>query len=1196
MAKLSSEHNPSFILLPVNNNRTGWRPFGLPVVLVVPHRRTVTGVPLNNSQVFNIKIYIEDVPRRAKVAGHDHVGLFSPDRELYTVNIDSKGLSDRQIRVSDYDIYRSDTIIDQDIAKNGDAFVFTTSTGLTDRIPYLQGANYYDLSDINIDFEHLPSDLYNLVYQVEYFTRIISDDSRQEFLCIDTKSTSLALLKFKVKHPGAVIEEFERLTPAPYLTNANRSDDTTLAIYRPFTDSLENIYDEQELLESINWVYETPPEAIPYLSQLLGWDIPYFPESLDGLRKAVLRRTVEFQKLTGSKRALIELFRLFGFEILINNLWWSSDGKKLIRPDEKQDFGYQDQEITTLKIDQIEAVVADWSGKGFGQFTAPLLFRPQTQPIISQYTALLDGGDVTVESYLVENGSPAYIRLTQIVEQIKADPFLYGSKSGGLTQDADGYYISQGISQQMQGLDILGHSKCLISGKFGQATKQTSTGTAPIGVHGLNLNRGTNKLNLTLDGDLGLGNQSVFSFAYYRRYDYSVPDSIKDLQSNRFDVQIVTQELTEFADPVVLDFALEFLDKIKAFHSLLNKVISTTELNETYAVTDWCLGGEYTQRWDTDAGRLQVPPAIIPDLPNDITECSKLDPKTLGYKASDIRLRLRVLASLPIEHAGWSALDTRTDQPSGTSRLPLTLSAPNRVDCKYNYVGQDRIVGTRVDSRTYSIEPTPNSNSMQAGVYSNAQESPVDQASNGLFDGTGASTSSNSDSSIYGAITKESSLIRQPLCELDQTTDYCYKGRVDDQVLYRPTLLLSENLVLRPCNLDMGIGVYYTYPSYSQVVVNGVGKPGNNSLTPRIVYSGGATTGGIQPHLDSIQHDYLTSPYDSPLNRDSMLTRLYRDFGNPQDFTLHYNDRITGDFDQRSQLALARPSLNIEKPTLHFPGCRFATLYALQHDFYHPEWSARPWDDDFSSHCGPRNICGNNEPDYLHCYKTVATDGNEYLVFDQRPFQALGNGLIADVSSLGTHTLTNNMLPTDVVHQVYMCDADKGHECLELDSVCAYDTLVAEGTLQVAKPVFSSYAQCGTSVIDYADGYACTYGYKQYMGEDMTRSGLFEEVLSGLGVNVTIGTESGRELLFFLGSGLLVEGGIRLDCGCLLTPCGTMSEGPTICSANTFIDDLGNYDWDMAHAQVLPSMLLSEPIGTSSFHLDGSIKSLLEVV
>jgi len=1052
MAELSSINNPNFSLYPINNDRTGWVAFKLPVIMVVPNRRDLNGNPIANSQVFNVRVFIEDVPSEARVAGHDHVGLRSPDRELFATEIDSFGLAERIINPSQYAFTRLGEEIPFSEAKDGDLMSYITTTGIVDTITYLSGANYYDLSDVLTDFEHLPSDQYNLVYQTEYFTRVISTDGREELLCINASKTALALLRFNVKHPGEVLEEFERLTPPPYLTNETRANDTTLALYRPFTDALQDIMDEQDLLESINWVFDAPAEAIPYISQLLGWDLPFFPESLDQLRRAVLRRTVEFQNLAGSRRAIINLFRLFGFEILISNLWWSEDGKRLIRPDESQPFSYENQEITTIEKCQIDIALSDWNDGGFGEFDLPLIFRAQELTTIDDFTALRDGGNVTVDCYFIETGSAAYDELIEISNEIQDNPSEYGSSSGSCEEDENGFLIPADITSRLSGLDIVGYSQILVSGKLGQASDEILVGPEiPLTKEGVSLDRETNTMSITLNGALdviGRTNntpRSVFAFISYKRQEFTVPDIIKELQSNRFDIQVVTEDLTEFADPIFLDFAIEFLFKLKAFHSLLNKIIFSVELTETYEVTDWCAGGNITQRFDIDAGRLQVPPAIIPDIPSDINDCSRLDHKNLGYKDADITLRLRKLANLPEEHAAWRALDARADQPTGAIRLALMDEAPGRDECKFTHRGQDRIVGERVELRDIEIGPSPNANSVAAGFDSNPDAiSPIDIVDNGQFDETGPAGTTNNNSSSYGSFTHEYTDVRQPHCDLDSITDYCYKGRVDDELLYRPTVVSGEIFVCKPCSIDLGVGVYYLYPTHSVMVVHGVKNPCVGSSTSRSLFSGEAPEGNQQHHLSGIQKDYLTASYGKTLDRNSLLSRLYRDYDTPPEQTLHFTNRLSGfESDQQYQLALQRPELNIQKTTMHLPGCRFPLINALESDFFSPDWEARPWDDDFSTHCGPAYVCGDNEPSFLNCVKTVDENGNESLSFDEQPFQILGNGLVPDIPSLGDHTLGTDASfdIDDVIHRVYMENADS-NEAITFEGVCPYDTSV----------------------------------------------------------------------------------------------------------------------------------------------------------
>ena len=125
------------------------------------------------------------------------------------------------------------------------------------------------------------------------------------------------------------------------------------------------------------------------------------------------------------------------------------------------------------------------------------------------------------------------------------------------------------------------------------------------------------------------------------RVEFIVPDVLTNLRSNRFGIQVLTPDLKEYADPVTLDFAIEFVYKLKAFHSLLYVVRTKLESTENYEVTDISIGGDYDQRYDTDMGRLQVPSAIIPNVPTSITDCALLDFKSLGYKDEDADLRLK---------------------------------------------------------------------------------------------------------------------------------------------------------------------------------------------------------------------------------------------------------------------------------------------------------------------------------------------------------------------------------------------------------------------------------------------------------------------------------------------------------------------------------------------------------------------------
>jgi hypothetical protein len=1175
MATLTDLHNPSFVQFPINNLRTAWRNVALPVILVVPHRRDADGTGIPNSAPQSVRIYIEDVPREAKVAAHP--GVRFPDRELYSNTIDSLELAAAAIDVSILTIRKADgTEVDIADAEDGDLVEYTTGSGVTDTFPYLVGADYFDLSEAEIDVELLPDDRYNLVYEAQYFNRVVSQDGRLDFLCIDANTLSVTRLGFKIDHPGKIMAEFYRNTPAVLLTDTSPAHDTTVSFYRPFTDILQDVVDEQDLLERINWVFDAPPEAIPYLSSLLGWDIPYFPQSLDELRRAVLRRTVEFQNLKGSRRAIIQLFRLFGFEVLISNLWWSSDGKRLIRPDEVLSSAYADEAIVTEAHDQIDLLLSDYDESGFGDFQIPLLHRPQEKNGLDQFTALRDGGNVTVLAYAVEKDSEAHVTLQAIAAAIADAPSEFGDEAG-----CEGDFLfPTSFQEALDGMELTGYSQIHISGKMGQSTEETLVGpTIPLIGTGVSLNRETNVLTLTLNGSLDLTDHAIFAFAVYRRYEFNVPEALADLQSNRFDLQVLTQSLAEFADPATLDFALDFVYRLKAFHSLLNVIRTRIELTETYQVSDMCVGGEFEQRYDIDVGRLQVPPAIIPDVPADLNDCSLLDPRTLGYKDADIQYRIRVLTNLLEEHKVWKAQDDREEGDGTVESAPAT---PGRTDCLYTPWGQDRItVQERVEVRDVTPSPHVAGNMVESGFPNDVLATTSD--------------SQNADASAYGSFTRERTAVRDPHCTLDKVTDYCYKGRVDDELLYRPTLLNRENSGLKPVHLPMGRGVYWSFPSLSTVAQPGVRRPADRSHTQKIKFTGLASEVLQSPHRTGIQKDYLETPYHvkMPAKHDSLLGRLYRDYGMRGRETLHYSDRrAVFNPDQKMQLALMRPELEVFKPILHLPGCRFPKMNALEVDFTHPTYRARPWD---ANVCGP-NLC-NTDPNFLNFRMEVGSDGSEHLVFDDEPYTVHGNGLLPDVPTLGNHTLGSEAVfaAEDVIHKVYMKGADDS-PYITFDQVCDLDSTVVDRFLEPATPLFPSYNECGSGYIDYADGYPCVYGYQIYTPVDIGREGLYEAVFDGLGIPSQNGTDAPGDVLFLLGSGIRIERGVRLDGGCLLASCDETADGDALCTMDQMLNDDGDYDFDPDHLTVEACMLNVEEIGVASVLLDGSISSLLETV
>jgi hypothetical protein len=267
MAKLGDRHQPSWLLMPANNDRTAWRDFGLPILLCVPHSRDAEGIPLKNSTVLDAMVAIEGAPNEALVAGPEHIGLRFPDHELFRRTLSLAEILDRAITdipARTFIVGRTRTIttgtatagteIVYEQAQPGDSFIFTSTSGVTDSIEWYPDVDYYDLSDILIETEQLPSRHYTLSYLAHFYLRIIVDEGYidpatnmevKELLCIDVSRIGLAAFRFDLNHPGEVIDDMRRLTPAPYFTGQTKAQDQLIGLYRPFSDVLQDIYDEQ---------------------------------------------------------------------------------------------------------------------------------------------------------------------------------------------------------------------------------------------------------------------------------------------------------------------------------------------------------------------------------------------------------------------------------------------------------------------------------------------------------------------------------------------------------------------------------------------------------------------------------------------------------------------------------------------------------------------------------------------------------------------------------------------------------------------------------------------------------------------------------------------------------------------------------------------------------------------------------------
>jgi len=1215
MAKLFNRFQPSFSLYPLNNNRTGYQPVNIPLVMVVPFVRSVTGTPLANANVCELRYFIEDAPGKTPVAGHTNIGVFVPDFERFSITIDSRQLAEVRIDPTNqqfFDVNGNEKTFDQ--AVNGDFMAYTllrgpsgafgsSGPGARDQIPFLPDANYYDLSPFVIETIDLPSGRYNFVYQARYFNRIISPDN--EFVCIDDDAPKpLARFANLINHPGEIHEAMVNNSPAFYFESTSKDQDPTIAFYRPFADALQDIFDEQELIKGVNFIDSIPVQYVPYLAYLLGLDMPYFPSATDGIRKALLRNGRRLQQLKGSRRAIRELFEVFGFIIDITNLWFSKDGTRLIGPGEQLPSEIEDQEITTEEVCHSEPLLNAYDTPGFGQVDVPLLFRPL--------------GNITVDAWLVNVGSAVDIALQNAVNATSADIEVFTTDLCGVT--LDGFQLSTALQAAIP-TGAIGHSMVLVDQNLG-GIEETQVGTGkPLSVYSITYDKDRNSLNITFDRFLTFDRRSpapdqrIYVFATYERTKIILPPALADLRSNYFDINVLLNSSAQLQGGVgdilkvnpqnedngagisadVFSFLLEFLFRFKAFHSLLRKIKFTLELDALYNVTDFCAGGTRAQDPNADAGRLQIPPPVIPRTSSDLCDLALVETNT---KIEDVEFRSKILGLLFEEHETWKDLDGTHEVPN--SQLPLLQSLsriPIRPEdngsCSFTQFGQDRVV----DNGTRDFDHEDDS--------------------------------------------------RAKICDLtNNTKDFCYKGRVEQTIDIDRVLTFGEISRCKPCTLGGGIGTFYMTPLIDQSEFSG-GDLGENAA-----------------NLTNIDNYHRS-------RHDRGFVRIMA-FDNPQ---IHYSDRgFIEDIDDHINnrfFATRKPSLEVQKDNMFIPGHRFLSMAHLASNLAHPDYDFRPWDYIFDL-CPEDVPAGVTVPD-LDPMIVIGSDGNEFLEFNSVQLVYYGNGIAADIPSMGDHTLS--AIPEDLItHSIWSssgaglsfdrvngrdytidqqvdglrfpvealleqkdiicftdevgpifksadedCPCPDGENVLIVQSVGTEVTFTGTGTEPgTEEPVASGGA-------DFIDGYPAEFG--SYV-VDLTDFDFPREVVEGYGFSIygmgIYGILGGMEILgpaialgvpllvngqrvqtlrFKVGSGIrLAESDIkyrffephRLDCGCEQFDCeeGTGGTGtgtavtdataepePLLvprCPLPEFQLDDGTYDFNCDRVVVTPTMILSE--------------------
>ncbi len=762
---MSRSHQPYLYQFPIQNNRTAWGPVWLPVLLVVPWKRNKVGDSVSNSQIISLSYLIEEAPDRAKVAGPEHRGLFVPESQLFRLDIGASDLFDQKIDLAGRVFYQGGDLTKEITfaqAVEGDSFDYTLIRGTRDQVPFYPDADYYDLSIYQLDTgSELPKNDYFFTYEVEYYNRLITEFG--ELVCVDPDDVRLTRFRIRHQHPGDIHHQMTFSTPAVYFDQSTELKDSEMVrFYRPLADALQDIADEQTLLDGLNRIDRIPAQLVPYLAYLIGVELPYFPSSTDNMRRTMLRQGTLLNKLKGTKRAIQEIFAIFGFAVDLVNLWTSTDGKIFIAPDENLDEQYDAQQITRSQVCHIEPNVQELNESGFGDFDIPLLYRPD--------------GNITLYAFRADNTT----QLNEVVQAFNRSTTAFEEKVCGET--TEGFLFPTAFMAATEGT-YLGEATVLLDPN-GQVIAEDSSGSRTINGVGCSYDRRTNRIRIVFDHYLDLQSEYLYIYAAYRRETLSVPGALNNLEANRFDVDILSKE-GGLPPADMLDFLVDEIFRFKAFHSLLRRINYTVEVADVYNVGDFCMGGEVRAKPGTDLGEIQVPPPIAPEDPSG--ECTL----NRGFKEEDLSLRSAIVQGLEEEFEAWKAVEGHkiTNEPLFNALAKIqapTESLEDETLCAYNVRGQDRT--QKVDEDCNTLEDGRDGLKPQCGTY---------PAGDILPDGDLLQEKLDTDP-------------RATICNIENNVlDYCYRGRVKEILDTQMAIQLQEALNCHPCKNMLGKLVFW---------------------------------------------------------------------------------------------------------------------------------------------------------------------------------------------------------------------------------------------------------------------------------------------------------------------------------------------------------------------------------------------------
>jgi hypothetical protein len=1042
-----TRNNPFFELFPLNNARTGYRPFSMPVVYIEPRRLDSNGNGIADSAALNVRYKVVNAPDPALVNGPFNQNLRIPDQSLFEIELTQTELQNKLIDIKKYTFYDSDgNSRTYEQAEEGDTFEYTlvgtTSTidsNPTSSLTYYPDAYYYDLSDVEMDVSQLPlPKMYYFLWESIYFRRYAT--LVNDLKCISDE-IGLSQITLYVNHPGDVHHFMYNSTPNHYFNyeGFKLEDDATLKFYRPLADALQDIYDEQNLLNGINHIRSIPSEYIPYLSYLIGWDLPNFPGTTDEIKRTVLRRGSELQKLKGSKRVINELFETFGYTVDIINLWTSLDGNSLLKPGE---------DLSVVNLTQTDLSLSDYTADGFGVGDVPFVHRP------------VRDSQVVLYAWLATEGSTKYDQLLELAENLSDD--LEFANTVGTILNSEGYLEPAFVNTIGKTVSngITGYSRVVVG------ASSTSVGRPVINHRNVSYNSVENILSLYFDHDMSIEtDQKIFIFAVYERNKIIIPDELSNTRSNKFEIEILDRSDGQPADFDLLISLLEFLFKLKSFHSLLRKIIAVTRFYEVYNTIDMCIDGEDVLSSGTPLGDLKAPPATLrieeacdnilttQDSAFDIsttdgitllltsTECPECV-EEFGFTDSEINLKNTILNGLEEEFQAWKSLSA--------------------TGCEYTSRGQDKV----------------------------------------------ADITDQTDQPNYDYDTDE----RETICEDGfPDVDFCYKGRVKDELTISPVNRNDEIYTFEPCGISLGDVIYWQ-----------------------------------------------KNQYNNPLNFNPDYTKLYSTQSS------YLNNRNLSD--DNTLTGLNYINVNIDIDNLGFPSHRFIRLNDLENDYNYTQAAVndgydrdivrkRPWDT--NGNCG--------RTDHLNAY-LVQYSGYQELVWDDENLVYTGNGIEPDIPSLSDHTIgcqDDASVECDpiVTHAVYQY-AEQSHPAISLDSIIESDYEFVDTDSLPTGAIFKSVCLDGSNAgIDYISGYPALINWQDSVsttfedgGSIVVTDGTAEEfdrsaISDAFGLPQFSSSTVDRARFFFNSMIYVDENDIeykyyipyRLDCGCLNDWCSVDS-------------------------------------------------------